>query len=120
KIDRVAGEDERRAIVAHLDEGFSDVVEALVPFSAREALLGRGDPERLLRSNRAELDRVLSERFFARAEAIKREASTRRMSAILDEAHRRAEGEAGAGAERRAALQAAQDALGAEQQRFVR
>src|SRR5262249_47575967 len=49
------------------------------------ALLGRADPERLARSNRAALDQLLEERFFARSKAIKREAAMRRLGALLDD-----------------------------------
>jgi tetratricopeptide (TPR) repeat protein len=117
KIDR-AEEDERQELLRHLGENFGDLVEHIVPFSAREALLGRSDAERLQRSNRAELDRVLGERFFARAEAIKREAATRRMRALLGEAEARAQAAARAG--HQAEIEAARAALRTAEDSFVR
>ena len=117
KIDR-ANADERQELLRHLAENFGDLVEYVVPFSAREALLGRSDAGRLERSNRAELDRVLGERFFARAEAIKREAATHRMRALLSEAQARAEAAAGAG--HQAEIEAAQAALRTAEDGFVR
>jgi tetratricopeptide (TPR) repeat protein/GTPase SAR1 family protein len=117
KIDRADG-DERQELLRHLAENFGDLVEHIVPFSAREALLGRSDAERLERSNRAELDRVLGERFFARAEAIKREAAAHRMRALLGEAQARAQAAAGAG--HQAEIDVALAALRTAEDGFVR
>lgn len=117
KIDR-ADAGERQELLRHLAENFGDLVEHVVPFSAREALLGRSDAERLERSNRAELDRVLGERFFARAEAIKREAATHRMRALLSEAEVRARAAVGAG--HQAEIDAALAALRTAEDGFVR
>jgi tetratricopeptide (TPR) repeat protein len=93
KIDRVEDPKQLEEILAHLRGGFGELVETLVPFSAREALAGRGDPARLARSNKVELERVLEERFFARSKSIKREAAARRLRALLDEASARVEAE---------------------------
>ena len=120
KIDRTDAEGQRE-ILAHLQSGFGDLVEALVPFSARDALLGRkqGDASRLAKSNRAELDRVLEERFFKRAKSIKRAAATRRIGALLDEAARRGhaaiDGEPGDAAGRRTAIDGALASVRADQ-----
>ncbi|HEY3354715.1 MAG TPA: dynamin family protein [Polyangia bacterium] len=60
KIDRVAPED-APVILRHLEQAFGASLEALVPFSAREALAGRtgSDPERLARSRYPELAALL-------------------------------------------------------------
>ncbi len=116
KIDRT-DEEGLREILRHLRDGFGDLVEALVPFSAREALLGRSDPARLARSNRAELDRALEERFFAKSKSIKREAATRRLGALLDEAAARAERIITSG--RQAEIDAAQAAVRADRVLFA-
>jgi hypothetical protein len=92
----------------------------LVPFTAREALLGRAEAERLVRSNRAQLDKVLEERFFARAEMIKREAAVHRLGTILDEARARGERLAASGGEREAAVVAAQAKVREAQGVFAR
>jgi tetratricopeptide (TPR) repeat protein/ribosome biogenesis GTPase A len=117
KIDRT-DEAGLAEILAHLEASFGDLVEALVPFSAREALLGRGDPARLERSNRAALERALEERFFARAKSIKREAAARRALGLLDQASSRAEGLATS--TRQSELDAALAAVRAEQVLFHR
>jgi tetratricopeptide (TPR) repeat protein/GTPase SAR1 family protein len=117
KIDRT-DEDGLKEILAHLHSYFGELVEALVPFSAREALLGRGDAARLAKSNRAELDRVLEERFFARSKSIKREAAVRRLGALLDEA--RARGEKALASERQSAIDQAIAAVRADQVIFAR
>ncbi len=80
KIDAV-GEAERSTVLAHLSAELGQLVEVLVPFSAREALHGQAE-----RANRAELERVLEERFFSRAELIKRESALRRLGTLLAEA----------------------------------
>ncbi|MSP61939.1 MAG: tetratricopeptide repeat protein [Myxococcales bacterium] len=92
KIDRT-DEEGLKEILAHLATSFGDLVEAIVPFSARDALLGQKekDKKRLAKSNREELGRVLEERFFARSHSIKREAAARRLGALLDQALARGE-----------------------------
>ena len=64
------------SILAHLrdsDSGLVELLEAIVPFSSREAMLGRksGDVERMRRANLPALEQALEERFFQRAQAIK-------------------------------------------------
>lgn len=90
QIDRVESDADREALLGHLRDGFGGLVEALVPFSAREALLGRDDPERRTRSNRAALERALEEHFYARAKAIQRGQATRRLRALVEQARTRA------------------------------
>jgi tetratricopeptide (TPR) repeat protein/ribosome biogenesis GTPase A len=117
KIDRTDGEG-LAEILTHLQANFGDLVEALVPFSAREALLGKSDPARLAKSNRAELDKVLEERFFAKSKSIKREAAIRRLRALADEAQRRGESALAQG--RQSAIDAALAAVRADQVIFQR
>jgi small GTP-binding protein len=79
------------AILAHLhhpDTGLGDLLEVIVPFSGREALLGRksGDRERLHKANLPALEQALEERFFARAQAIKNASAQTRLAALLDKA----------------------------------
>jgi tetratricopeptide (TPR) repeat protein/GTPase SAR1 family protein len=104
-------------VLAHLRGGFGELVEALVPLSAREALYGRDDKERLRRSNRDELERTLAERFFDRARAIKRTQAARRLGDLLDEARRRVEALREAGP--REPLGRARVELGRSAERFV-
>ena len=79
------------AILAHLNDpatGLVELLEVIVPFSGREALLGRrqGDAERLQRANLPALEQALEERFFARAQAIKNASAQARLAALLDRA----------------------------------
>ena len=111
QIDRLEDEGQVAEVLAHLDGEFHDLVEALVPFSAREALLGRGDPARLERSRLALLERTLDERFFGRAKAIQRGQAVQRAGALLEEAAARGAAALASGrAEAIAAARAAQRA----------
>lgn len=83
-------------ILAHLrdsDSGLVDLLEAIVPFSSREAMLGRksGDVARMRRANLPALEQALEERFFQRAQAIKQAAARTRLLALLDRARSHAE-----------------------------
>lgn len=91
QIDRVESEADRDELLAHLRDGFGELVEGLVPFSAREALLGRSDPERRARSNREALEHALEEHYYARAKSIQRGQATRRLRALVEQALKRAE-----------------------------
>lgn len=88
-----AAEIEGAPIFAHLRESLADLLEAVVPFSARDALLGRKgeDAERVARSNLSGLMAVLEERFFARSQAIKRASARARLVALLSRARGEAE-----------------------------
>lgn len=86
-----------RSILDHLkasDSGLVDLLEAIVPFSSREAMLGRksGDAERMRRANLHALEQALEERFFQRAQAIKHAAARTRLLALLDRARTHIEG----------------------------
>ncbi len=85
------------AILAHLNDpttGLVELLEVIVPFSGREALLGRrqGDGERLQRANLPALEQALEERFFARAQAIKNASAQARLAALLDKAREQVSG----------------------------
>ncbi|WP_158257510.1 dynamin family protein [Haliangium sp. UPWRP_2] len=84
------------SILAHLrdsDSGLVELLEAIVPFSSREAMLGRksGDLERMRRANLPALEQALEERFFHRAQTIKQAAARTRLLALLDRARDHAE-----------------------------
>lgn len=84
------------AILAHLrdpETGLHDLLEVIVPFSGRQALLGRKHKdEQLLRTaNLPALEQALEERFFARSQAIKNAAVRVRLSQLLDKAKLHAE-----------------------------
>jgi len=86
-----------QAILSHLadeETGLSDVLERVVPFSGRLALLGRRtkDAALLEKANLPMLEQVLEERFFARAQAIKGAAVRTRLSQLLSKAQQKAEG----------------------------
>jgi small GTP-binding protein len=88
---RPAPRDPLAAILAHLNDpatGLVELLEVIVPFSGREALLGRrqGDSERLQQANLPALEQALEERFFARAQAIKNASAQGRLGALLDKA----------------------------------
>jgi len=73
-----------QSIMAHLaapETGLHELLEAVIPFSGREALLGRksGDKARLAHANLPALEQALEELFFARAQAIKNEAARARL-----------------------------------------
>lgn len=84
------------SILAHLqapETGLSGLLETIVPFSGREALLGRREKssERLARANLPALEQALEERFFAQAQAIKNQAAKARLLALLERARAQAE-----------------------------
>lgn len=86
-----------QSILDHLratDSGLVDLLEAIVPFSSREAMLGRksGDAERMRRANLPALEQALEERFFQRAQAIKQSAARARLLSLLDRARAHIEG----------------------------
>jgi tetratricopeptide (TPR) repeat protein len=89
KVDQLSAE-ELGQVQKHLERNFADLTEAILPVSARMALLamGPGDGEALARSQFPELRRFLEERLFARSRAIKREACERRLEAVLHQAER--------------------------------
>lgn len=79
------------AILAHLrdtDTGLVELLEVVVPFSGREALLGRKnkDADQQRRANLPALEQALEERFFARSQAIKHAAARARLHALLERA----------------------------------
>jgi hypothetical protein len=87
KIDRCTPE-ELAKIVAHVQGALGELLEAVVPFAAREALGARraGDEAQLARANYPALQATLEERFFSRARAIQREAACTRLTSLLDRA----------------------------------
>jgi tetratricopeptide (TPR) repeat protein/GTPase SAR1 family protein len=85
-----------QAILAHLsdpDTGLNDVLEVVVPFSGRQALLGRKNKDEALlaQANLPALERALEERFFQRSQAIKNAAARTRLGQLLDRAQKHAE-----------------------------
>ncbi len=84
------------AIMAHLDDpatGLKDLLEVVVPFSGREALLGRKNKDEALlhKANLPALEQALEERFFQRSQAIKNAAVRVRLAQLLDKAQKHAE-----------------------------
>jgi hypothetical protein len=82
--------------LAHLsdpDTGLNDVLEVVVPFSGRQALLGRKNKDEALlaQANLPALERALEERFFQRSQAIKNAAARTRLGQLLDRAQKHAE-----------------------------
>ena len=109
KIDRLSPE-ELEAVQAHLSEGFAELVDAVIPVSARQALEAMngtrsaerktrsaerdgeeetGDALKLRDSRFPELRSFLEERLFARSRQIKRQASRQRLDGVLAEARQR-------------------------------
>jgi tetratricopeptide (TPR) repeat protein len=84
KIDR-ASPAEESAILAHLTEQFGGLLEALQPFSAREALRGRQehDAARTAASRYPELHALLEERFYSRGRALKRASCVARATSLV-------------------------------------
>ena len=96
RIDALESSGGLEAILAHLrnpEEGLSELLDAIVPFSGREALYGRreNNPERLAKANLPALEQALEERFFARSQAIKNDAARGRLLSLLDRARTQAE-----------------------------
>lgn len=84
------------AILTHLhdpDTGLSELLEVIVPFSGRQALLGRKhkDDQLLRQANLPALEQALEERFFQRSQAIKNAAVRVRLGQLLDKAKLHAE-----------------------------
>ena len=92
KIDRLSA-DELEAVQGHLSEGFAELVDAVIPVSARQALEAMGatpgDENKLQQSRFPELRSFLEQRLFAHSLQIKRQASSRRLEGILAEARQR-------------------------------
>ncbi|HWM85546.1 MAG TPA: dynamin family protein, partial [Kofleriaceae bacterium] len=108
KVDQI-DEGEQRAVVRYVERQLGELVEAVVPLSARRALESRGaDPAWQV------LLAALEERFFTRAREIKRQMLGRRLRGLLARAGERVTGERSAAAEtgsrRRAAAEAARSA----------
>jgi tetratricopeptide (TPR) repeat protein len=84
KIDRATPAEEA-AILAHLQEEFGGLLEALQPFSAREALKGRlaQDAARTESSRYPQLNALLEERFYSRGRALKRASCVARATALV-------------------------------------
>jgi tetratricopeptide (TPR) repeat protein/GTP-binding protein EngB required for normal cell division len=84
KVDRATPAEEA-AILAHLQEEFGGLLEALQPFSAREALRGRqrSDAAQLAASRYAELQGLLEKRFYSRGRALKRASCAARAAALV-------------------------------------
>jgi tetratricopeptide (TPR) repeat protein/GTP-binding protein EngB required for normal cell division len=84
KIDRATPAEEA-AILARLQEEFGGLLEALQPFSAREALRSRraNDDAGLAASRYAELQALLEERFYSRGRALKRASCGARALALV-------------------------------------
>jgi Tfp pilus assembly protein PilF/ribosome biogenesis GTPase A len=91
KIDQ-ASEDERAQLFAHLERELGgNLVEALVPVSARRALAARArnDEAALAAAAWPALEAALEERFFTQARAIKRAACGKRLGLVLEGARAR-------------------------------
>jgi hypothetical protein len=92
KIDRLTDQ-ELEQVQHHLESEFSDLVEAVIPVSARAALraLVARQEEALEQSRFTELRRVLERQLFARSRRIKREAGQMRLGEVLGRGRSRAE-----------------------------
>lgn len=75
-------------VVGYIQGELEDIVELVVPFSARQALAhkndGSGDD-----GNWAAIETALEQRFFDKARQLKREAGSRRLGGLLDRARAR-------------------------------
>jgi tetratricopeptide (TPR) repeat protein len=91
KIDRLSPE-ELEQVQRHLRDEFSDLVEAVIPVSARRALaaLVAGGAEALEQSRFPELRGYLEQQLFARSRKIKRAAARRRLDEVLARGQQRA------------------------------
>ncbi len=87
KIDR-ANADEIAEILRHVQVQVGDLVERVVPFSARAALDARqrGDIEAARTSGLRAVDAALEEGFFGRARELKRETAVRALGRFVAEA----------------------------------
>ncbi|MCC6751597.1 MAG: dynamin family protein [Deltaproteobacteria bacterium] len=95
KVDRLTVE-EREAVLAHLRQGFGELVDDVLPVSARQALgalaHGAGEPA-LEESGFPALRAHLETRIFARSRALKRAVVARRLGETLGQALEQLEGE---------------------------
>ena len=84
KIDRLSAE-ELEQVLAHLRDGFSELVESVLPVSTRQALKGLvgGDQEQLARSRFPALRDHLEEVLFSRSQDVKVQATARRLEAVI-------------------------------------
>jgi small GTP-binding protein len=87
KIDRCSP-DELARIQAHVQSSIGEVLETIVPFAAKQALVARksADDALLAQSNYPLLAAALEERFFSKARAIQRDACRVRLRALIDRA----------------------------------
>lgn len=87
KIDRLESA-QLEQVQRHLEAGFSELVEAIVPVSAKQALsaLATNDPAALQRSHFPELRAFLEQRIFSRSRRLKREATARKLIGLGKEA----------------------------------
>ena len=87
KIDRLTAE-ELQQVLEHLQQGFSELVDAVVPVSARQALdaMEQRSDQALAHSRFPELRAYLEQRVFARSRQIKRQASQQRLEQVLAQA----------------------------------
>jgi small GTP-binding protein len=91
KVDRLSAGDLSQ-VVEHLDREFSELVEAVIPVSARaalNALVSDGDGAALEESRFPDLRRFLEQQLFARSRRIKRDVCQRRLDACLAEVEQR-------------------------------
>jgi tetratricopeptide (TPR) repeat protein/GTPase SAR1 family protein len=99
-------------VVTFIGETLGDLVEAVVPFSARDALAWKTAGEAgELDGNWRALAGALEERFFAQARQLKREACARRLRAVVSEALAIVDARRTRATEAAAAARAASDAL---------
>ena len=87
KVDRAAP-DEVQAVVAHVQTSLGDLVERVVPFSARTALEGRqlGNEALLESSGMPAVEAALEAAFFTRARELKRATALAALARFVDEA----------------------------------
>jgi len=94
KLDRL-GESDLAAVLQHLEQGFSELVEAILPVSAKQALEAQlaADQSMLTDSRFPALREFLERRLFGRSRRLKREGADRRLVDVLEAARRRCERE---------------------------
>jgi small GTP-binding protein len=94
KVDRLSAADLSQ-VLEHLDREFSELVEAIVPVSARAALdalvSSDGGEAKLQESRFPELRGFLEQQIFARSRRIKRDVCQRRLNACLAEVEERSQ-----------------------------
>jgi tetratricopeptide (TPR) repeat protein/GTPase SAR1 family protein len=97
-------------VVAFIGQTLGELVEAVVPFSARDALAWKttgAEPD----GNARGLEAALEERFFTQARQLKRDACARRLRAVIAVARERIEARAARASEAATTARAASDAL---------